>query len=81
MKLIGENGMSIQVLLVEDSPGDVRLTREAFLDANMSIHLHVASDGVEAMAFLKQESPHINAPRPDLIYWISTFPKWMGGRF
>lgn len=79
MKLIGENGMSIQVLLVEDSPGDVRLTREAFLDANMSIHLHVASDGVEAMAFLKQESPHINAPRPDLILLDLNLPK-MDGR-
>ena len=44
--------MPIEVLLVEDSPGDVRLTQEAFRDANRSIHLHVVSDGVEAMAFL-----------------------------
>jgi CheY-like chemotaxis protein len=55
MKLIGEDGMEIQVLLVENSPGDVRLTREAFLEANVSIQLHVATDGVEAMAFLKQK--------------------------
>ncbi len=51
MKAIGGNGMPIQVLLVEDSPGDVRLTQEAFRDANRSIHLQVAADGVEAMAF------------------------------
>jgi CheY-like chemotaxis protein len=79
MKLIGENGMSIQVLLVEDSPGDVRLTREAFRDANVSIQLHVASDGVEAMSFLKREGPHINAPRPDLILLDLNLPK-MDGR-
>ena len=53
--------------LVEDSPGDVRLTQEAFRDANKAIHLHVASDGVEAMAFLRQEGVHAHAPRPDLI--------------
>ncbi len=52
MNVIGGDGMSIQVLLVEDSPGDVRLTQEAFRDANPSIQLHVANDGVEAMAFL-----------------------------
>ena len=45
--------MPIEVLLVEDSPGDVRLTQEAFRDANSSVQLHVANDGVEAMAFLR----------------------------
>lgn len=79
MKLIGENGMFIQVLLVEDSPGDVRLTREAFRDANISINLHVASDGVEAMAFLRKEEPFANAPRPDLILLDLNLPK-MDGR-
>jgi len=69
----------LQVLLVEDSPGDVRLTREAFRDADPSIHLHVASDGVEAMAFLRHEGPHVNAPRPDLILLDLNLPK-MDGR-
>jgi chemotaxis family two-component system response regulator Rcp1 len=55
VKLIGEDGMPLEVLLVEDSPGDVRLTQEAFRDANQAIRLHVATDGVEAMAFLKHE--------------------------
>jgi two-component system, chemotaxis family, response regulator Rcp1 len=71
--------MSTEVLLVEDSPGDVRLTREAFRDANQSIHLHVAADGVEAMAFLRREGVHVNAPRPDLILLDLNLPK-MDGR-
>ena len=50
----GEKDMPPQVLQVEDCSGDVRLTQEAFRDANMSVQLHVASDGVEAMAFLRK---------------------------
>ena len=69
----------MEVLLVEDSPGDVRLTQEAFRQANMSIHLNVASDGVEAMAFLRHEGAHIGAPRPDLILLDLNLPK-MDGR-
>ena len=71
--------MPPQVLQVEDSPGDVRLTQEAFHDANMSIKLHVASDGVEAMAFLRKEGAHVDAPRPDLILLDLNLPK-MDGR-
>ena len=71
--------MSLQVLLVEDSPGDVRLTREAFRDANVSIKLHVAADGTEAMAFLRKEGDHHDAPRPDLILLDLNLPK-MDGR-
>src|SRR6202167_4504539 len=66
---------AIEVLLVEDSPGDVRLTREAFKDAKVLINLHVASDGTEAMAFLKREGGHTNAPRPDLILLDLNLPK------
>lgn len=72
-------GLAVDVLLVEDSPGDVRLTREAFHDANPAVRLHVASDGVEAMAFLRQEGDHINAPRPDFILLDLNLPK-MDGR-
>jgi chemotaxis family two-component system response regulator Rcp1 len=71
--------MPIDVLLVEDSPGDVRLTQEAFLEANRSVHLHVVSDGVEAMAFLRHEGTHADAPRPDLILLDLNLPK-MDGR-
>ena len=79
MRTIGGSGMPIQVLLVEDSPGDVRLTQEAFRDANQSILLHVASDGVEAMAFLRREGVNVQAPRPDLILLDLNLPK-MDGR-
>ena len=71
--------MPIQVLLVEDSPGDVRLTQEAFREANVSIHLHVASDGVEAMEFLRKEKSQVDAPRPDLILLDLNLPR-MDGR-
>jgi len=71
--------MPIEVLLVEDSPGDVRLTQEAFHDANKSIHLHVATDGVDAMAFLQHRGVHAAAPRPDLILLDLNLPK-MDGR-
>jgi two-component system, chemotaxis family, response regulator Rcp1 len=75
----GGKDMPIEVLLVEDSPGDVRLTQEAFRDTNSSIHLHVASDGVEAMAMLTQHGIHAKAPRPDLILLDLNLPK-MDGR-
>jgi CheY-like chemotaxis protein len=79
MRAIGGESMPKEVLLVEDSPGDVRLTKEAFRDANSSIHLHVVSDGVEAMAFLRREGDHARAPRPDLILLDLNLPK-MDGR-
>jgi chemotaxis family two-component system response regulator Rcp1 len=65
----------IEVLLVEDSPGDVRLTREALKDAKVHISLHVASDGIEAMAYLQCEGPYINAIRPDLILLDLNLPR------
>jgi CheY-like chemotaxis protein len=74
-----ENSKCLNVLLVEDSPGDARLTREAFHEANASIQLYVVVDGVEAMTFLKQERPYGNAPRPDIILLDLNLPK-MDGR-
>jgi chemotaxis family two-component system response regulator Rcp1 len=79
MKAIAEDVGPIEVLLVEDSPGDVRLTRESFREASASIHLNVASDGVEAMAFLRNEGTFVHAPRPDLILLDLNLPK-MDGR-
>jgi CheY-like chemotaxis protein len=76
---IGINGMPIQVLLVEDSPGDVRLTQEAFREANITIQLHVVPDGVEAMEFLRNEGGHAEAPRPDLVLLDLNLPR-MDGR-
>ena len=79
MKAIAGDGMPIEVLLVEDSPGDVRLTQEAFRDANSEIQLHVACDGLEAMAYLRRSGIHLDAPRPDLILLDLNLPK-MDGR-
>jgi chemotaxis family two-component system response regulator Rcp1 len=75
MELIGTDTSPIEVLLVEDSPGDVRLTREAFKDARVHINLHVAVDGTDAMAFLRRQGEHANVPRPDLILLDLNLPK------
>ena len=72
---LGTPGAAIEVLLVEDSPGDVRLTREALKDAKVHISLHVATDGIDAMAYLERTGPHVNAPRPDLILLDLNLPK------
>jgi chemotaxis family two-component system response regulator Rcp1 len=69
------------VLLVEDSPGDVRLTQEAFGDAETAIDLRVAADGVDAMAFLRREGAHADAPRPDFILLDLNFPRWTAARY
>jgi CheY-like chemotaxis protein len=68
-----ENAMN--VLLVEDNPGDVRLTREALKDAKMHLNLHVANDGVEAMEFLRHEGRYSDSPRPDLVLLDLNLPR------
>lgn len=75
MKSIGTSADGLEVLLVEDSPGDVRLTREALKDAKVHINLHVASDGVEALAFLKREGEYAEVPRPDMILLDLNLPR------
>jgi two-component system, chemotaxis family, response regulator Rcp1 len=78
MNAVVEEEETIEVLLVEDNPGDVRLTREAFREVNRSVRLHLASDGVEALAFLGQQGAHLRAPRPDLILLDLNLPKMNG---
>jgi chemotaxis family two-component system response regulator Rcp1 len=68
----------VQVLLVEDSPGDVRLTQEAFRDPRISVRLHVVSDGEEAVSFLHRRGAHFNAVRPDLILLELRLPRMDG---
>lgn len=67
-------GQPVEVLLVEDNPGDVRLTQEALRDAKVRSNLHVANDGVEAMAFLRRS----DVPRPDVILLDLNLPKMSG---
>jgi chemotaxis family two-component system response regulator Rcp1 len=65
----------IEVLLVEDNPGDVRLTKEALKDGKVCNNLHVVEDGVEAVAFLRQQGRYEEAPRPDLILLDLNLPR------
>jgi chemotaxis family two-component system response regulator Rcp1 len=66
--------MPIEILLVEDDLGDVRLTKEAFRASNKLIYIHKVSDGVQAMAFLSQKGAYAYAPRPDLIMLDLSLP-------
>lgn len=71
-------GKSIEILLIEDSPGDVRLTQEVLREGKVRNHLSVVRDGVEALAFLRRETPYSEAPRPDLILLDLNLPKQDG---
>jgi two-component system, chemotaxis family, response regulator Rcp1 len=72
-------GRPIDILLVEDNPGDVRLTVEGLKESKVRNNLHVARDGVEAMGFLRREGQHAGAVRPDLILLDLNMPR-MDGR-
>ncbi|MFH1560136.1 MAG: response regulator [Chloroflexota bacterium] len=72
-------GKPVEILLVEDNPGDVRLTQETFKENKILNHLSVVWDGEEAMTFLHQEGEYANAMRPDLILLDLNLPK-MDGR-
>ena len=65
----------VEILLVEDNPGDVRLTKEALKEGKVYNNLHWAKDGVEAMEFLRRQGKHANAPRPDIILLDLNLPK------
>jgi len=72
-------GAPIEILLAEDNPGDVKLTQKALEKGKIQNTLHVVNDGVEAMAFLREEGEYADAPRPDLILLDLNMPR-MGGR-
>jgi len=74
-----EGTRAIDVLLVEDDPGDVLMTREAFEDYKVANNLYVVNDGVTAMEFLRKEGEHADAPTPDLVLLDLNLPR-MDGR-
>ncbi|WP_331233650.1 response regulator [Natronorarus salvus] len=67
-----------EILLVEDNPGDVRLTREAFKEGRIANTLHVVTDGVEALDFLFQRNEYTDAPRPDFVLLDLNLPRKNG---
>ena len=75
MSATAESTPPVEILLVEDNPGDVRLTKEALREGKVYSTLHWAKDGVEALEFLRREGPHANAPRPDIILLDLNLPK------
>ena len=72
------NGRPMEILLVEDNPGDVRFTAEVLKEAEVPNNLSVAKDGVEAIAFLRRQGQYLDAPRPDLILLDLNLPKKNG---
>lgn len=73
-----QNAKPIEILLVEDNPGDVRLTKESLYDAKVHNNMVVASDGLEALAYLRQEGEYASAYRPDLILLDLNLPRMNG---
>jgi CheY-like chemotaxis protein len=73
-----QNQRAVDLLLVEDNPGDVRLTEEALKDGPVQVNLSVAKDGVEAVEFLTRTGRFQNAPRPDLILLDLNLPRKNG---
>jgi two-component system response regulator len=71
----GSGKGGVEVLLVEDNPGDVRLTREALNEAAQPVNLNVVSDGIDAVRYLRRQSPYDEAPRPNLILLDLNLPK------
>ena len=72
------SALPIEILMVEDTSGDIWLTREALREAKVSNNLQVVNDGVAALAFLRREGQYANAPRPDLILLDLNLPKKNG---
>jgi two-component system, chemotaxis family, response regulator Rcp1 len=66
---------TIEILLVEDNPGDIRLTKEALKESKIANHLHVAIDGVEALDFLRKRGRFANSPTPDLVLLDLNLPR------
>jgi chemotaxis family two-component system response regulator Rcp1 len=70
----------IEILIVDDNPGDVRLTAEALKDSKVQNRLHTAQDGMEAIAFLRRKGEYADAPLPDLILLDLNMPRMNGSQ-
>ncbi|QPV62681.1 response regulator [Halosimplex litoreum] len=70
-----QQGQPVEILLAEDNPGDAKLTRKALEQGNVINNLHVVTDGVEAVEYLRQEGEHAEKPRPDLILLDLNMPR------
>jgi len=77
-RMVKSQSRPVEVLLVEDNPGDVRLTQEALKDGRVFVNLTVANDGVEAMEVLRRQGVHAAKPRPDLILLDLNLPRKNG---
>ena len=75
MNDVSQPPRQIEILLVEDNPGDVRLTKEAFRDAKLANNLHVVVDGEAAIDFLRQRGAHASSPTPDLVLLDLNLPR------
>jgi CheY-like chemotaxis protein len=73
--MLDDQSEAIEVLLVEDDPGDVLMTREAFEEHKLRNNLHVVSDGVEALSFLRREGEYADVPSPDLVLLDLNLPR------
>ena len=71
-------GLTMEILLVEDNPGDVLLTEEARKEGNLRVNIHVAQDGEEALKFLRREGQYENAPVPHIVLLDLNLPKVSG---
>ena len=69
------NVRPVEILLVEDNPGDARLTAEALREGKLAVHLSVTPNGVDALAFLRREGAYAAAPRPDLVLLDLNLPR------
>jgi chemotaxis family two-component system response regulator Rcp1 len=78
MKRQGLAPKDIEILMIEDNPGDVMLTKEAFLEGKVSNNLYWAKDGIEAIAFLTKQAPYQDAQKPDIILLDLNLPRKSG---
>ncbi len=72
------SGNPVKILLVEDNPGDIRLTKEALREGKVNNEMYIATDGLEALAFLNQEGQYADVPRPDVVLLDLNLPLMNG---